>query len=236
MLNFNTKQKNEKYASALPGTALERRENRCIAKALANVPQGASMLYLPCGNGWLLPLFKTLGYKITAADSSVFMAARARYYGGQFRENCIDEADNFHVADIFETSFGDNYFDAVVCNHLFHHFSEAEVRQQALRELRRICTGPIIVSFFCTIAIEAVEFYVNKLLSTTRNESSIINYKTFAKDAQKAGLAVERWMPMRPLISKQWYAVLKRCGQRLILQDDGRRKIPSKQPDSYECG
>jgi len=209
---FGTKHKAQKYASGLVGTATDHREKKCIAKALENVSRGASVLDLPCGNGRLLPLLKKLGYKITATDSSIHMVAMARHYMGPLGENCIDETDEFQVANILQTSFDDDCFDAVVCNRLFHHFPEAEVRQQILKELRRICKGPIVVSFFCNLAFDAVTFFLKNIIQHKQpNDRIPINYKTFAKNAQEAGLVVAKWIPTRPLISRQWYAVLKRC-------------------------
>jgi SAM-dependent methyltransferase len=209
---FGTKHKAQQYASGLVGTATDRREKKCIAKALENVSRGTSVLDLPCGNGRLLPLLKKLGYKVTAADSSVHMVAMARHYMGPLGENCIDETDEFQVANILQTDFENDFFDAVVCNRLFHHFPKAEVRQQALKELRRICKGPIVVSFFCNLAYDALTFFLkNKIGHKQPNDRIPISCNTFAEDAQEAGLVVEKWIPMRPLISRQWYAVLKRC-------------------------
>lgn len=211
MHRFNTKLKAQEYGLDLVGTARDRREKRCIISALANVPHGAHILDLPCGNGRFLPLLKKLGYRITAADSSGYMVRKVRHYVEPFREDCVDKMDNFHIVNIFDIHFEDDCFDAVVCNRLFHHFNEPEVRRQALKGLRRICSGPIVVSFFCKFAIDAITSRLSDMVRGKRTIGRIpISYKTFEKEAHECGLIVERWIPARPFISKQWYAVLRR--------------------------
>jgi len=210
---YDTKQKAERFALKVKGTLTDRREKKCVRKslALANVPPGASVLDLPCGAGRLIPLLKRLGYGVTAADVSVHMLEQAQYYTGPFGENCIDETDHFQLADIFETGFDDNYFDAVVCHRLLHYFPKPEVRQRALKELRRICSGPIVVTFLCDFAIDEVWDCVLNAIRRRKPRGCIpISYKVLAEDARKAGLLVKKWMPMRPFISKRWYAVLER--------------------------
>lgn len=213
MRQYNTKQKAERFASKLPGTATDRREKRCIAKALelANVAPSSSVLDLPCGAGRLLPLLKKLGYKVSGADVSRVMLEQARLYVGPLGENCLDETDSLQPANIFETGFSDNCFDAVVCNRLLQYFDEADVRRQALKELRRICCGPIVVSFLCNLALDEVTSQVSdRIRGRQPHGCEAISCRTFAKDAREAGLVVKKWIPMRPLISRRWYAVLER--------------------------
>ncbi len=73
----------------------------------------------------------------------------------------------FAVRDVMHTGYPDRQFDAVVCNRLFHHFRESEVRIRALTELRRISRGPVIVSFFNAFAIGAVRFHLKHALRRT---------------------------------------------------------------------
>jgi SAM-dependent methyltransferase len=211
MRQYSTEQKAKEYALSFVGTARHRREKECIVKALATVPRGAHVLDLPCGCGRHLPLLKKLGYRITAADSSVYMLTEACYYTGPHGENCIDKMDNFHIVNIFETPFPNNHFNAIVCNRLFHHFNEPEIRQQALVELRRICSGPIIVSFFCNFSIDALTSELSDMVRGRHPSDRIpVSFKNFEKEASECGLIVEKWIPARPFISKQWYAILKR--------------------------
>jgi len=212
MCHYDTKRAAKRFASKVPGTATDRREKKCVEKALdlANIPQGASVLDLPCGAGRLLPLLKKRGYKITGADVSASMVEEARHYAGSGGENCLDETDDLVVANIFQTGFNDNRFDAVICHRLFQYFPDSQERRQALKELRRICSGPIIVSFLCNWAVDAIPFYIKKVIFGRKARGCMpISCATFAKDARESGLIVEKWIAMRPLISKRWYVILR---------------------------
>jgi len=141
---------NIQYITPSERLAKERLEKIYITKALEGVPRGTPVLNWPCGCSRLLPLLKKLDYNVTSADSSSDAVSRIRLYGGLLGEDCIDDKDEFQVVDIFQTGFNDDYFGAVVVNQLFSCLPVSKIRRLILKELRRICTGPIIVSFFCT--------------------------------------------------------------------------------------
>jgi len=189
----------------------ERCEERYITRALSGVPRGTSVLNWPCGCSRLLPLLKKLGYIVTSADSSPDAVSRIRLYGGLLGENCIDEKDDFKVVDIFQTGFDDDCFGAVIVNQLFLCLPETQIRQLILKELRRICSGPIIVSFFCNTMIHGLKLYEGQ-----ENHMDGINYnfrpsrKVFTEEVQKCGLTVEKWVPRYSIFSKLACVVLVR--------------------------
>lgn len=136
----------------LDGTAGKRREQKYVARALKAVPRGTSVLNWPCGCSRLLPLLKKLGCRVTSADSSSEVVGRIRLYGGPLGEDCIGDKDDFQVVDIFQTGFEDDHFGATIVNQLCC-LPESQIRQLILKELRRTCSGPIVVSFFCNTMI-----------------------------------------------------------------------------------
>ena len=210
--HYQHKQAAKRFALTVVGTATDRREKKCVIKALtlANIPAGASVLDCPCGAGRLLPTLKKWGYTVIGADVSASMVEEARRYVSTQGENCFDEKDELTVADVFNTGFNHKQFDGVICHRLFQYFSEPHERQLALNELRRISSGPIIVSFLCNWSIDAIAYTIRRALHLTRERScKPISATTFAKDIRAAGLVVERWIAMRPFISKRWYAVLR---------------------------
>jgi len=209
---YQTERSAKKFASSVLGTATNRREKRCVVKALdlANIPKGASVLDIPCGAGRLLPLLKKRGFKVTGADVSANMVEEARRYAGPEGKNCLEKTDNLLVASVFETKFKDKQFDAVISNRLFqYYFAEPQVRRDALKELKRISSGPIIISFLCNWSIDTAPFYVEKLFRCVTPGCLPISCTTFAKDILASGLVVERWIPMWPFFSKRWYVLLK---------------------------
>ena len=214
---FDAEVSARKYARAQVGTATDRRERRCIAKALASVPRGASVLDLPCGTGRLLPFLVDLGYRVTGADSSPHMLDRAREYA-QAQGLRLDPGD-LRVADVLATGLPDDSFDAVVCNRLFHHLAEPAIRQAALRELDRICTGPIVVSFFRDLAYDALTHSLKHKLARSRPVDRIsISLRTFRRDVVAAGLVLKAALGTRPLISRQWYVLVEREGSGEAIQ------------------
>ena len=189
----------------------KRYEERYITRALSGVPRGTSVLNWPCGCSRLLPLLKKLGYKVTSADSSPDAVERIRVYSGLLGENCIDDKDDFKVVDIFQSGFDDDYFGAVIVNQLFLCLPETQIRQLILKELRRICTGPIVVSFFCNTMIHELKLYKEQ-----KTQIDGINYnfrpsrKAFTEEVLECGLTVEKWVPRYSIFSKLACVVLVR--------------------------
>lgn len=207
---FDTAEAAAKYSRSLGGTATHRREMRCILTALAGVPAGGKVLDLPCGTGRLLPELTARGFLVTEADSSPHMVALAREHA--VKSGLAAKDENFVVASVFQTPWPDGSFDAVVCNRLFHHFREPEVRRNAMKELRRISRGPIAASFFCNASIDGMMFHVKQAFKARKATDRIpIARGAFEQDAKASGLRVTRWMATRPGVSKQWYAVLERA-------------------------
>jgi len=184
------------------------REKGCIARALAKVPHGSNVLVLPCGTGKKLPLLKDLGYRVTAADPSIDMIAMARHYTGPHGKDCIEETDSFHVVDIYQTKFADNFFDAVIFDCIFNDFKKPELRYQVLKELRRICAGPIV---FPLVYETGIIFALKNLIRTQRSKRRVsIDLSAVTTEIRRAGLVIEKWIPLQPFFSKEWYIVLKR--------------------------
>lgn len=206
---FGTADAAEKYSGELWGTATHRRESRCIRAGLAELRPGARVLDLPCGAGRLLPLLGRMGFAVTAADSSQHMLDRAKAMAA--RHGLAGAPVEYAVADIFKTSFPPDSFDGVVCNRLLHHFREPKIRSAALAELRRLTAGPILVSFFCSYAWDAAMFHLRNWLHARKAVDRIpITIRRIREDCAVAGLRIERILPIRPGLSKQFFLVLKR--------------------------
>lgn len=200
-----------RYSTRHGGNARDRREQRCIEKALRDVPGGATVLDLPCGAGRLAPMLVRRGFHVTQADSSPHMVAQARAAWHRF---CAESPElharvQFEVRDVMASGFPDRCFDAVICNRLLHHFIEPPTRVAALRELARISRGRVIASFFNTFAFDAVAFrmknFVRRRVPTDRIP---IAMSQFLADAEAAGLVLDHAFPTRWGISPQWYVRL----------------------------
>lgn len=207
---FGSPEAAEKYAAAQVGTAMHRREVRCIKRVLGDLPAGAAVLDLPCGTGRLLPALLRRGYRVTEADSSPHMVEKAKEtlarIGGR------EEQVRYIVADALGTGLPDRSFDAVICNRLLHHFPDSQTRRRVLAELARVARGRIVVSFFCSTAWDSAVFFARNALRRVHPDDRVpISYSTMSADARAVGLRVARVAAVRPGISKQWYLGLERA-------------------------
>jgi ubiquinone/menaquinone biosynthesis C-methylase UbiE len=204
--------KAKNYVLGISGTSTDQREKKCILEALelAGIPAGSSVLDCPCGPGRLIPILKKSGFRVTGADISASMVEQARLYAGPAGQNCLDENDKLCVANLFDTGFEAGQFDAVICHRVFQYFSQPQERILALTELRRISSGPVIVSFLCNWSIDAFWHYILRVCCFIKSRRCRpISPFTFAREIQSAGFKIKRWIAMRPFKSKRWYAVLE---------------------------
>ena len=194
--DFRQKDKAKLHIAPYKHPKKEKYELKCITKALLNVPRNAPVLLWPCGCSRLLPLLKKLGYNVTSADSLTDAVRRIRLFGGLLGTNCIDDKDYFKVVDIFQTGFDDDHFGAAVINQLFTCLPVIQIRQMILRELRRICAGPIIVSLFCNTMIHELKRYERQESDIVEEKQDFsLNRKDLIKEVGECGLTVEKWIP-----------------------------------------
>lgn len=120
----------------------ERSELRLVERAFQIVPQGR-VLDAPCGGGRASLLLARLGYEMTAADLSHSMIEITR-------ENVATAGLKIPVEhqDLEHLTYADRHFDSILSFRLFHHFPDAEIRQQVVRELCRVANDFVVLSYF----------------------------------------------------------------------------------------
>jgi len=223
-IRFDRPDVSTRYPSRYGRSLRDRLEQRCIRQLLAMIPPGSHVLDLPCGTGRLIPLMRKAGLRITGADSSPRMIERAEENSRQFDRGGVHPSAprphqgdiRFQVADALETGFADGEFDAVFCNRLFHHFFAAETRIAALRELRRIARGPVIVSYFDSFALDALRRRVkNRLRGIVPTDRVPIPWSTFAAEIRWAGLEVVARKSVMWGISPMCYVVVQSHAEKL---------------------
>ena len=189
----------------------DKRERQCILNALDGIPTGSRVLDLPCGSGRLTRLLVGQGFRVTGADVSEAMLTRARTNNATRPAAASDTFPHvdFEHCDVMRTGYPDGHFDAIICNRLFHHFNESVIRVQALRELRRISRGPVIISFFNSFALNAAYHRVKNILRRRVLHDRIpIAFKTFHAEIQSAGFSVQKKIAVHWGISPHWYVVV----------------------------
>lgn len=178
-----------------------RREERSIRRALAGVPPGSQVLDVACGARRLLEILTSCGYRVTCAESS----------------------------DVTATPYPDGHFDAVICNRLFHHFRKSEERIRALAELRRICRGVVIVSFFNAFSLGAIPLGLKHALRPRSTAECVsIPAWSFLNDIRRAGLSPASLHAVAWGISPLWHVVsVPTCGRAA-----GKRRAPARQAEA----
>jgi 2-polyprenyl-3-methyl-5-hydroxy-6-metoxy-1,4-benzoquinol methylase len=191
-----------------------RREMACIVQALEGVAAGSRVLDLPCGTGRLESMLLDKGFEVVAADYSLPMIEAARdYYAETLLKDPARSARlSFVQQDVMNTTFDDDWFDAVICNRLIHHYPEPETRRRVLTELARICRGPLVVSYYDNFALSALKFRMRKRIRGVVPVDRIpISRAVFQADYQACGLRCTRTLPVRYGVSPQTYLVLEQA-------------------------
>src|SRR3972149_5270455 len=185
----------EKYASEYSNRWRDRREKACIVECLKTIPKGSRVLDLPCGTGRLTRMLMERGYRVTGADVSEAMLSRARgnYRAYKKEHGAQGPTVPFEGRDVLATGFATDEFDGVTCIRLFHHFDDSQTRRRALSELRRICHGPIVVTFLNSFALDRLTYWLQDRLRGRRRTAQLpIPFKTFAADIDAAGLPIDQ--------------------------------------------
>ncbi|MCB1790237.1 MAG: class I SAM-dependent methyltransferase [Gammaproteobacteria bacterium] len=183
-----------------------RRELELITRAIADLPRGARVLDLPCGSGRVARYLDDAGFRVEAADASQHMTDLARTIALANGQRQIA----FSIRDVFDTAYAPATFDAVICNRLLHHYRSAELRIQALQELRRITRGPIITFYFLRTPLSWLTFDLrNRLSHRTPADRIPVSRRQLDEEAAEAGLRVRRILHVRAPLSPQSYVILE---------------------------
>ncbi len=198
---FATVETASKYPSEFrPGHFRDQREKKAIARALEYIPKGSRILDIPCGTGRLTKMLYQAGYTVTSADRSIEMVEAAEKNFREYRTE-VDLGDTparYCQEDIVAgTTFKDQEFDAVICHRLFHHLIDPNLRLKAIRELKRITKGIILLSFFNSFSLSAgLRSVKNRIKRHKPTDRLPISAKTLIMELRSEGIEVIRIIPM----------------------------------------
>jgi ubiquinone/menaquinone biosynthesis C-methylase UbiE len=178
---------------------LDKFEN-VFAHRLFDMAGGNShILDIPCGSGRFFNVFSKAG-KLTMADYSVNMLKVCEEKFG------IPENARLIQADISTIPLPDSSADLCFCMRLFHHMKNDQVRLNALKELARVSSKYVALSFY---NINCLRFYRRKILGK-KVRGNYIAFKHLANLAKQAGLkSVERF-PKLNLVEQQCLVIFKK--------------------------
>lgn len=196
---FDTPEQAARYSSEF-NTRRQQRSRQAILRALADLPEHAHILDLPCGTGRLMGLLVDQGFHYTGADASPHMVEAA-----QAKARELGASVELAVEDVMQLSYPDACFDATIVNRLFHHYTRSSTRIAALKELRRVTKGPVFVFFLNTWTVRGLLFHFRHR-NDDPPERTPITLAEFRENGRAAGLELTRTFPTRGRFNKEWYA------------------------------
>lgn len=169
---------------------IDQQEQRIIGEFLRSLAKGSTALDMPCGAGRLVPLFADVGVGYAGADASEPMIK-------VLKETHGDEM-NAIVGDARSLPYDDNAFAAVVCIRLMHRITEQENRSAILREMARVSSGPLLVSYYCRGNLRG-------LLMSLKGKYAGVTPAEVQQDAAAAGLRVTRQIALGRWTQQEWF-------------------------------
>lgn len=137
-------------------------EMQMVAEAFQMIPgaEVKAVLDAPCGVGRLSLWLAQKGFDVTAIDLGESAV--------QLTNELLAEHDFSETAewqDIFDTRFADNDFEASVCFRLLHHFKESDDQNALVRELCRVTSQYVLISYFSRYSVTSLRRRLRKLLT-----------------------------------------------------------------------
>lgn len=183
------------YAAKRFPAARERRERRAF-DALVPLLAAGPQLDAPCGAGRLGASLAAKG-PVTGLDGSAPMLAEAR--NGKAYADLV-------LGDAFAMPFGDGAFAGAACVRLLHHL-RTDDRRRVLAELRRVCRGTFIVSFYDSATFQA---WKAKKQRATKGSRKPVPRAEFLADLAATGLVALDFSRPLPFIAEQTFVAVAR--------------------------
>ncbi len=169
-----------------------KKEMETVIKFLGSTPETGPGLDVPCGAGRLLPCFERARRRWVGVDVSVAMAKLAMAAG---KGCCV-------VADATALPFRRGVFAFAVCMRLLHRIPQQAIRLKILGELGRLCTGPMLLSYYARWNLRGIQRWV-------RGKYPGLSLKEIRGELKEAGLEIIQEIPLRRMTQQQWLIVVK---------------------------
>lgn len=177
-----------------------RRLIRCILSGLSGVPSGGVVLDAPCGTGILHDSLSARGLRVVGADISPAMLDLTRHRDAT--RQCVR-------ADIEQPPFRPGRFDAIVCNRFLMHLP-SPTRIAVLRALASVTHGPLVVTVCHPYTVKSGLRSLRRLVGGRAKRSPRLSHAELQAEVDAAGLKLSRVIPVMPLLSEIWVAVIER--------------------------
>jgi SAM-dependent methyltransferase len=184
------------YAAKRFPPARERRERRAFERLLPHLAEGLQ-LDAPCGAGRLGASLAKRGRVVGVDGSAPMLAEAAR--GGVYA--------SLVLGDAFALPFADGAFAGAACVRLLHHL-RTDDRRRVLAELRRVCRGPFVVSYYDAATFQA---WKAKRKRAAKGSRKPVARAEFAADLAATGLAPLAFSRPLPFVAEQTFVAVGRA-------------------------
>jgi len=182
-----------------PGRRLNLRLlERALTRALARVPADGLVLDAPCGTGILSTFLRRQGYRVIGADISPAMLAVAHR-----RADALG-----HVrADLEQPPCRPRSVDAVLTSRFLMHLP-SDTRVRVLRVLGELARGPVVATVCHPYTYKSFQRALRRALGGSAKRSPRLTRRELEDEAARAGMRIERVIPVLPILSEVWVVVL----------------------------
>jgi len=171
---------------------------RALTRALARVPADGLVLDAPCGTGILSTFLRRKGYRVIGADISPAMLAVAHR-----RADALG-----HVrADLEQPPCRPRSVDAVLTSRFLMHLP-SDTRVRVLRVLGELARGPVVATVCHPYTYKSFQRALRRALGGSAKRSPRLTRRELEDEAARAGMRIERVIPVLPILSEVWVVVL----------------------------
>ena len=178
---------------------LDRFEKMFAQRLFEKAGADAHILDIPCGNGRFFSIFSKAA-NLTMADYSENML-----HAVQERFGAIENVKLIQ-ADVSSIPLSDGSADLCFCMRLFHHMRNDEVRLKALKELARVSSRYVALSFYNK---DCFRFYWRKILCK-KIRGNYVSFNRIVALGKQAGLEFVERFPKFNLTEQQCLLVFKK--------------------------
>lgn len=133
---------NQAYENKFLKRSSTRREYQLLERLLSSQPRSRVLLELPCGGGRITPALAPHADLLVEADIGLGQVLYGR------KTSRLTTPQAWMTASAHRIPFADASIDAIVCIRLCHHLPEAAQREQLVKELLRVASRFVIMTFF----------------------------------------------------------------------------------------
>jgi ubiquinone/menaquinone biosynthesis C-methylase UbiE len=165
------------YRNKLHRKWSDKRERALLARYFARIGRVGSILDLPCGHGRLADFLRAHCDRLVEGDWSFTMVALNQRDHGHDRRHYVR-------ASALEIPLPDGAVDVAVSFRLSHHLETQDLRERHLRELFRVASRHVIVTWFSATSLKNMLRQVRVRLAGKKPKNVLRNDRVRALAAE----------------------------------------------------